>query len=491
MGITMFISLWTTRLILNSLGASDFGIFNIVGGAISMLGFLNAAMASATQRFMSYNEGGGNREKLKTIFNVSLVMHIVLAIIVGIVLMGAGFVFFNGVLNIPEGRTAAAIVVYASLILSTMVTVAMVPYDAVINAHENMKYYAIVGILESFLKLAVAFACVYTLSDKLIVYGVLMACIPFVTFGIMCVYCHKNYSECIISPRRYYSKADLKEMTSFAGWNMLGSFVSMSVHYGQNIIINVFFGVLVNAAYGIVAQLQGQLMVFTNNMIKALMPVIVKNAGAQQIRQMLKWSFTGCRFSYILFVWIAVPFFVEAEYILALWLKEVPEWTVVFLRLVLIKTLFELSTNSLSISLSSVGQVKQMNMLFSIIEVFAVAIECCLFYAGCEPYWMFIVLITSVSMENAVRISLSHRYCGLSYKQFIMEVHLPLIVFTAMLLVSAAVPRMIMPEGFARLAFCCTATGMMFLMGAYYIFLNKEELEAVRGFWTKVTGRGC
>ena len=156
MGITMFISLYTTRLILNSLGASDFGIFNIVGGAIAMLGFLNGAMASATQRFMSYSEGEGNKEKQKSIFNVSLVLHFGIAFIVGIVLLIAGYFFFNGILNIPVDRIFAAKVVYASLIVSTMFTVMTVPYDAAMNAHENMKYYAIVGILESFLKLAVA-----------------------------------------------------------------------------------------------------------------------------------------------------------------------------------------------------------------------------------------------------------------------------------------------------------------------------------------------
>ena len=147
MCITMFISLYTTRLILNSLGASDFGIFNIIGGAIAMLGFLNAAMASATQRFMSYSEGEGDKEKQKSIFNVSFILHLIISFIVGIALLIAGYFFFNGILNIPSDRIFAAKVVYGSLIISTMFTVMTVPYDAAMNAHENMRYYAIVGIL--------------------------------------------------------------------------------------------------------------------------------------------------------------------------------------------------------------------------------------------------------------------------------------------------------------------------------------------------------
>ncbi len=261
MGITMFISLYTTRLILNSLGASDFGIFNIVGGAISMLGFLNAAMASATQRFMSYSEGEGNREKQKSIFNVSFILHLGISIVVGISLLIAGYFFFNGILNIPQNRIFAAQVIYGSLIISTMFTVMTVPYDAAMNAHENMKYYAIVGIFESFLKLAVAFACVYTSYDKLIVYGILMAGIPLVSLTIMRIYCHKHYEECVIAPRTFWEMKLMKEMTSFAGWNLLGTMSVMISQYGLNIVLNIFHGTIANAAQGISSQVNGQLSV--------------------------------------------------------------------------------------------------------------------------------------------------------------------------------------------------------------------------------------
>src|SRR5690554_5662005 len=157
MAITVFVSLYTTRILLSSLGAIDFGIFNVVGGAIAMLGFLNAAMAGATQRFMSIAEGEGKPEKKKAIFNISIVLHLVIAVMVGLVLLIAGYFFFNGILNIPDNRVYAAKVVYGSMIISTMFTVMTVPYEAVLNSYENMLYYAIVGVIESFLKLAVAF----------------------------------------------------------------------------------------------------------------------------------------------------------------------------------------------------------------------------------------------------------------------------------------------------------------------------------------------
>lgn len=285
MGITMFISLYTTRLILNSLGAADFGIFNIVGGAIAMLGFLNAAMAGATQRFMSYSEGEGNKKKQKSIFNISILLHFFIALAAGIALLIAGYFFFNGILNIPADRIFAAKVVYGSLIVSTMFTVMSVPYDAVLNAHENMKYYAIVGIIESLLKLSVALIVVYTFSDKLIVYGVLMACIPLITLTIMRIYCHKHYTECTIAPKKYWDKTMMKEMTSFAGWSFGNSATSMIGNYGLGIVLNMFFGTVLNAAQGIAGQITGQLCVFASNMLKAL------NYGNWQKRRCLQPRF--------------------------------------------------------------------------------------------------------------------------------------------------------------------------------------------------------
>lgn len=298
MGITMFISLYTTRLVLNSLGDVDFGIFNIVGGAIAMLGFLNAAMAGATQRFMSYSEGEGNKEKQKQIFNISIVLHTAISLLVGVVLLVVGYFFFHGILNIPPDRQFAAKVVYGSLIVSTMFTVMNVPYDAMLNAHENMRYYAIVGIIESLLKLAVAFAVVYTTSDKLIVYGMLMAVMPLITLTIMRVYCHRRYEECIWAPRRYFDHGLMREMTGFAGWNFVSTTLAMVGYYGQGIVLNYFFGPLLNAAYGIVTQLNGQLLVLSNNMLKALNPVIVKNEGTKNRHKMLDISLFGNKLSF-------------------------------------------------------------------------------------------------------------------------------------------------------------------------------------------------
>lgn len=215
MGINVFISLYSTRLILSSLGASDFGVFNIVGGAITMLGFLNSTMANATQRFMSYAEGEDNLDKKKKVFNVSMILHMIVAFITGLILFGAMFPLFDNVFNILPERVLAAKVIYISLIISTIFTILNVPYDAVMNAHENMLFYSFIGVFEAILKLLVAFVCVFSSFDKLIVYGVLMAFIPFVTLSIMKIYCHRKYDECVLSFCKFWDSRLIKNITFF------------------------------------------------------------------------------------------------------------------------------------------------------------------------------------------------------------------------------------------------------------------------------------
>lgn len=487
MGITMFVSLYTTRLILNSLGASDFGIYNIVGGAIGMLGFLNAAMASATQRFMSYSEGESNLQKEKSIFNVSIILHFLIALIAGVTLVIVGYFFFHGILNIPEKRISAAKVVYGSLIISTMFTVMTVPYDATMNAHENMRYYALVGILESFLKLAVAFACVYTSKDKLIVYGVLMACVPLVSLTIMRIYCHRHYEECITAPRKYWDKELMKEMTSFAGWNFVGSIGSIVGNYGNGIVVNHFFGAILNAALGIANQLNGQLMAFSNNMMKALNPVIVKNEGAKNRDDMIRYSLVGCKFPFLLLAFFSVPFLIETPYILKLWLKTVPEWTIAFTRLQIIRSLLELLTLGLGTSLSAVGKIKELNIYTLVLDLLPLAILTILFSFGFSPYWLYIIAIFfMVIIADGIKIFYCIQYCDLKLYNLFHDVFYPAIICIGGALMIGILPEFFLSEGILRLLVCLMTSFLSFLVLSYSIGLSVKERQHVNELLLKL-----
>lgn len=464
MCITMFISLYTTRLILNSLGASDFGIFNIVGGAISMLGFLNAAMASATQRFMSYSEGEGNKEKQKSIFNVSFVLHFGISFIVGLGLLIAGYFFFNGILNIPEERIFAAKVIYGSLIVSTMFTVMTVPYDAIMNAHENMKYYAIVGVFESFLKLAVAFACIYTQYDKLIVYGVLMACIPFITLTIMRVYCHRHYEECIIAPYAYWQKSLMKEMTSFAGWNLFQTASAMITNYGLGIILNIYYGTMLNAAQGIANQLNGQMGVLTNNISKAVSPIIVKSAGRKEEKKMMNVSFFFSKIFFVITSMMLVPFLMFGEVVLKWWLKEVPPYTNIFLILIILVSITEIFLNSLGQMISAIGRIKYVSFFRSFSTLLCLPTILLLFYCNFPPHVMYIVLLLKTIINIGISLYYSSLYYKLSVKLYFNNVLLRCVLFISIIIISTKLCKSFFANADTAIMLLLIVTLMLFFL---------------------------
>ena len=476
MGITMFISLYTTRLVLNALGASDFGIFNVVGGAIAMLGFLHAAMSSATQRFMSFYEGRGEVDKQKQIFNVSLVLHFLIALGLGLILLIAGYFFFNGILNIAPDRIYAAKVVYASLIISTMFTVMSVPYEAVLNAHENMLYYSMVGVLESLLKLTVALVVVYYIGDKLELYGILMACIPLLVLTVMRVYCHKKYSECVIAPRKYWTPTLMKEMTSFAGWSFLGSATSMVSQYGMGIVLNTFFGTILNAAMGIANQLSGQLMAFSNTMMKALNPVIAKSEGGGNRQLMLKATLMGSKFSFMLLAFFVVPFIIEAPYILKLWLKDIPEWAIVFTILQLIRSLIEQLTVMLPRAIAAKGDIKEYTIVKSVLNILPVILTYICFKYKLPPFYLYITwIVISSIVGGGVSLYYTKLKCNLNYNHYLTKVLIPCIGLLIIMIVLGGGVHCFLTPSFLKLIWVFLTTTLTFLLSVYLIFLSDEE----------------
>lgn len=481
MGITMFISLYTTRLILNSLGASDFGIFNIVGGAIAMLGFINSSMAGSTQRFMSYAAGQGLIEKQKHIFNISYVIHIALALFATLIFIIVGYWLFNGILNIPDGRQIAAIAVYGCLIVSTFFTMISVPYEAVLNAHENMKYYAIVGIFESFLKLLVAFAIFNSPIDKLIYYGILMSLIPIIVLSIMRIYCHKRYAECKISLYRYWDKSLAKEMTGFAGWGAVSSAFALLTMQGMSILLNIFGGVVVNAAHGVANQLAGQLMVFSNNMLKALNPVIVKSRGAGENAKMLEAASTGNKLSFLIFSFFAIPFIVETPTILRLWLKEPPEWSVLFVRLVLIRQMISQMFITYETCIKATGKIRQVTVLEAFVWTFPIFTGYFMYKVGAPIYTIYILLIIMNFMRMANTLYFCRKLCKLKVNDFFMKTMLPCIIQSIILLSSLIFIGLIINASLLRLftilAFSCFLHPLL----SYLFSLNTKERNIING----------
>jgi O-antigen/teichoic acid export membrane protein len=475
MAITVFMSLYITRLVLAALGTNDFGIFNVVGGAIAMLTFLHSAMASATMRFMSYAEGEGNVEKQKNIFNVSIVLHLLIGFIVVLFIEGAGYFLFHDLLKIAPERIGAAKLVYHFMVVSTFFTIISVPYDAVLNAHENMLLMAFLRIVQVVLNLGTAIYITHIDSDKLIAYGFFMALIPVLIMIPKQIYCHARYNEVTLQIKRYHSKPLFKEMTSFAGWNLLGASSSMIANYGQGIVLNMFFGTIVNAAQGIANQINGQLSVFSGTMLKALNPVIAKSEGAGNRTLMLKAAMIGSKLSFFLMVLFFIPVMIEMPYIFKLWLKDVPEYAVIFGRLLLIKTLIEQLYITIGTSIAAVGNIRKFQMYGSILAFLPLLITYILFYLHYSPTALYVVFILSSILRAAQTIYFAKINCNMSVKEYINTVVLRSIISFVIIYFLSILPLLLIQEGILRLFIVIVISFISFIISTWFVGLTNVE----------------
>lgn len=439
MAASILVNIFTTRILLQALGASDYGLYNVVGGAITMLGFLTASMSTATQRFISYAEGQGDRDRIKEIFNNAQLVHYGVAAVTALLLIAAAFVFFNGVLNIPEGRETVAMGVYTCMVFSTVFSITIVPYDALLNAHENMRFYSIAGICDVLFKFVIALIVMYADTERLMLYAILMATESWLLRAITKYYCTRHYEESRHTEiRRYYNKNTVKQITSFAGWNLANLATLMFSMYGINLVVNHYFGTELNAALGIATQLSGVLMGVSMNMIKAITPVLVKKEGGHKRDQMLEISYVSCRFSFLLFSFFCLPVMFCIYPILDLWLHTVPEWTAIFCQLMLISTLVDQITVFLFQSLQAEGNIKQYSIVKSIINLLPIATSITMFAISptLAPYWALVnVIIGKGILGGATNLYYCRRNIGLSIKNFTYKTIFPCISVTIITIV--------------------------------------------------------
>jgi hypothetical protein len=343
-----------------------------------------------------------------------------------------------------------------------------------------MLYYAIVGIVESILKLIVAIVVVYTFFDKLFIYGLLMASISLIIMIIMRIYCHRKYIECVIAPKKYFDKALMKEMTGFAGWSFLGSASSMIGHYGLGIVLNHFYGAILNAAHGIAGQLNGQLLVFSNTMMKALNPAIVKTEGGGERNNMLRMSLMGCKFSFFLFAVFTIPILLETQYILKIWLKDVPDWTLVFCRFYFAKTLIEQLTLTLDISISAQGNIKKVNIIKSLLSLSSLPLIFLLFSFGSPPYMMYVISIFFGSiLGGIITIYFSIKNCNMNLTDYFKNVIYKSIVVFIFTFVFGSIPLFIMNDSFERFLIVSIMSIFSFFVTLFFIGLNSQEKSLI------------
>ena len=373
-----------------------------------MFAFLNSAMTAASQRFISYELGTKNFDRLKEVFSTSVEIHVVIALIIFVLAETVGLWFLNTKLNISPERMVAANWVYQSTILSFMLTVISVPYNASIVAHEHMKAYAYISILDVLLKLMIVFVLLALPFDKLISYSILLFSVALIIRLIYSIYCKRSFEEC--SFNLVYNKKLFSEMFSFAGWSLVGNLGFAIKDQGSNIVLNLFYGTVLNAARGIAIQVNGIVSSFSNNFIMAINPQITKQYAAGNINESVHLVYAGCRLSFFLLSIIAIPILINIDYLLFLWLGEnVPAYTSDFLFYALWASIIASMAGPIVYALQATGQIKVFQIVICIIMVCEMPLTYLVLKLGYKPYYMMFATIFVTLVGLIVRIILLKR----------------------------------------------------------------------------------
>lgn len=388
----LLISLYTSRVVLSTLGIVDYGINNVVGGVITMLGFLTGSLSAASSRYITYDLGKGDMIALKKTFGNILSIHYILAAIVLVLGETLGLWFMSTQLQIPPEREIAAMWVYQFSILSFILAVINVPYNATIIAHEKMSAFAYISIADAILKLLIVYLLVIIPYDKLIIYAILFFCIQAFDRIVYGAYCSRHFEE--THTRLRYDGKLFREIFAFAGWTMNGNLAAIGYTQGLNILLNIFFGPTVNAARGIAVQVQGVCQQFCNNFQMALNPQLTKNYAQGDFDNMHRLLVKSSKFSFYILFFIVLPLMFKAEFVLKLWLGIVPEHTVTFLRLILIVGLLYTLSNPIIVSVHATGKLKKFQliegtMLLTIVPIAYILLK----FFGIRPEYVFVVHI--------------------------------------------------------------------------------------------------
>lgn len=433
------INLYTSRVILRTLGVVDFGINNVVGGVIAMLGFLTGSLSGATSRFITFDLGTGDIDKLKKTFSSVMFIHYLVAGLILFLGETIGLWFVITQLNIPSERSTAAMFVYQFSILSAILSIISVPYNSDIIAHEKMSAFAYISLMDVTLKLLIVYLLLIIPFDKLITYSFLFFLVQILDRIIYYVYCKKHFIETRVTPK--YDKAQFKEIASYGGWTMTGYLSVVGYTQGINILLNIFFGPAVNAARGIAVQVQNACMQFTNNFQMAFNPQITKSYAQGDMHRMHSLIIHGSKFSFYILLFIIVPLMIEAPTVLKIWLGIVPNHTVNFLRLILIIGLLSTLSNEILISLHATGNIKKFqiiesSMLLSIVPIAYICLK--LFHI--PPEGVFLVHICVEIATEFVRLYLVLPMILMSIKHYIIKVLFPVIFIAA---ISPIVPLIV------------------------------------------------
>lgn len=426
--LVMVVSLYTSRVVLQTLGVDDFGLYNVVGGLVTTLSFLTGSISSGTSRFFAYYIGKGDKTELNTYYKISVTCFILLSGIILIIAETVGLWFLNTQMNIAADRMTAANWVYQCSILSFILSMFTVPHQSMIVSRENMTVYAYVGIVEVIAKLLIVYCLLIGDIDKLILYSILNCLITLLLLLFYVFYSHKKYEECRY--HFYFNWQKIKGFLSYSTWIIFGALSHIFKDQAINILLNIYFGVAINAARGVAYQINRAVAQFVNNFYMAVRPQITKRYAAGEIQSMFTLVFASSRLCYYLVFVLSVPLLIQMPLVLQLWLHDVPDHTVLFARLVLIHALIESLAYPLDTSITATGNIKRFQLLTGGILLFNLPFSYIVIKMGAPAEATMCVMIVLAILAHAVRMYCAKVQNGISLREYSFDVLLKILLVT-------------------------------------------------------------
>lgn len=476
---SMAISLITVPIVLKAMGSSDYGLVNLVAGLVGMLSFLNASLTVSSQRYMSVSMGAGDIDKIGIVYNTSFYLHLLLGLFVVICLeIGA---FFLHLLNIAPERLWCAQIIYQFFIISTFTKIISVPFDAIINAHEDLLTFSIIELIDSLFLLTVALSLQYIPFDRLLFYGIGILTMALLNILLKYGWVRYAYREYRINLKRYKKELQTKSMFGFAGWNLFGSLSLMGRNQGVAIVINIFLGTIANAAYGIANHINGAMTSFSSTFQKAINPQLMKSEGMNDRCRLLRISYLSSKFSVLALSFFAVPLIIEMSDVLHVWLKEtIPPFTIELSRYILLLTILYQYSAGIMSAIQAVGNIRNYQITMGSIILMNVPLAYVILKIGSPVYYVTLCYVILEMVSLIVRILMAKKLVQMPPVAFIINVIKPTLFIILPSIAFSMVPHLLFSNIWLRIFVTCIVYAIVFLMLLWYLGLDEKLRNGIK-----------
>lgn len=476
--IITIVGLFSSRLVLQSLGASDFGLYNVVGGIVVMMGILNTAMLSTSFRYIAFETGKGNAEGVNQVFNISLVLHACLALFVVLLAETLGTYYIHHFLNVPADRISDAIFVFRFSVLATVFSIFSIPFQGLITAQEQFSVRSSIEVISVLLRLAAAASLLYYGANRLRLYAILTASVIAMASILYIVYCRRKYTS-IVSWNFQTDKNKYREMVGFSGWVMLGAAACIGKVQGAALIINVFFGTILNASFGIANQVNQLVLMFTQNLGQAAIPQITKSYSSGNSDRTIQLVCYMNKYSFFLMLLPALPILLETNFLLHLWLGQVPEYTTLFCQLMICNALIDCLSAAIPAAIQASGRIKYFQIIQSAVSLFGLPVAYMLFKLNYPPYTIIVVYILAAIVNVVVCQVLLKRLINFDVKRFFKVSYLK-ILYVVVCVSPLFLIKNLYEEGVFRFVFMSLAALIWFAIAVYVFGIEEKERVVVK-----------